>query len=315
MKRETVQDFLNLPGIAGLALMGKRSRPFFHGVDGSLNFQQKEVLVQGIQQIIDTTPANFEEFEFQFSSHQVYLYKLDHGTTLLVVTTNRLTDLYAPIVQQFKRELQQDVGNTIAMFRLLVNSPTLSGENYWKPSNAKASERSTILQPLKAAELDPQAKNEAAVALSSILPGFTPQVPPQPIARSDTSDTNEGATSTEATVGSETVVLQEMLVAMNGLSRFATQYLGPVVVTNYWKTTRPNQDWVQHLTVERSAQLVYSPDSGLTSSDFLTTVQQQWLQEWVAAFIDRCAKVIRDFPKTARQSALDDRQKWLLLRE
>jgi hypothetical protein len=44
MKREVVQDFLNLPGITGVALIDGRSRPYFHGVEQSLNFQQREAL-------------------------------------------------------------------------------------------------------------------------------------------------------------------------------------------------------------------------------------------------------------------------------
>ena len=90
MKREVVQDFLNLPGIAGVALMDGRSRPYFCGVDQTLNFQQKEALAQGIRQVVDTTPAGFESFEFQFTGHQVYIYKLDQGIILLVLTRDGL---------------------------------------------------------------------------------------------------------------------------------------------------------------------------------------------------------------------------------
>ncbi|WAL58645.1 hypothetical protein [Thermocoleostomius sinensis] len=279
MKREIVQNFLNLPGIAGLALMGKRSRPYFYGVDRALNFQQKEVLTQGVQQIIDTTPANFETFEFQFSSHQVYLYKLDAGTSLLVVTTNCLTDIYAPIVQQLKQELQQDMSTTLTTFRLLAGNHTLSGENYWKPSNARTS-------------------HSAATSAEQI-----------------DAEPRSSQTTTSEAVGPQ-IRWQEMIGAMNALSLFTAQYLGTVVVANYWKTTQPELEWLQGaITIERSAQLVYRPNSDLTGSSLLTPVQQETLQTWVAAFIDRCTKVIRDFPKTVRQRVLDTQQKQLLFRE
>ncbi|HEY9816238.1 MAG TPA: hypothetical protein V6D20_10635, partial [Candidatus Obscuribacterales bacterium] len=88
MQREVVQDFLNLPGIEGVALVDGRSRPYFCGVDQTLNFQQKEALAQGIQQVVETTPPDFEFFEFQFTGHQVYIYKLDHGVILLVLTSD-----------------------------------------------------------------------------------------------------------------------------------------------------------------------------------------------------------------------------------
>ncbi|MBF2080006.1 MAG: hypothetical protein IGR76_16185, partial [Synechococcales cyanobacterium T60_A2020_003] len=85
MNKEVVQDFLNLPGIAGIALMDGRSRPYFFGIDQALNFQQKETLALGIQQVIETTPADFEFFEFQFVGHQIHIYKLSHGIILLVI--------------------------------------------------------------------------------------------------------------------------------------------------------------------------------------------------------------------------------------
>ncbi|HEY9884968.1 MAG TPA: hypothetical protein V6C98_15290, partial [Thermosynechococcaceae cyanobacterium] len=67
MKREVIQDFLNLPGIAGVALMDGRSRPYFCGIDQALNFQQKEALAQGILQVVETIPDSFDVFEFQFA--------------------------------------------------------------------------------------------------------------------------------------------------------------------------------------------------------------------------------------------------------
>ncbi|NJL86600.1 MAG: hypothetical protein HC886_12455 [Leptolyngbyaceae cyanobacterium SM1_1_3] len=66
MKRQVVQDFLNLPGIVGVALMDGRSRPYFCGVEQILNFQQREAIAQGIQQVVETTPVDLQSFSFQF---------------------------------------------------------------------------------------------------------------------------------------------------------------------------------------------------------------------------------------------------------
>jgi hypothetical protein len=282
MKREVVQDFLNLPGIEGVALLDGRSRPYFYGVDRALNFQQKEALAQGIQQVIDTTPSDFEFFEFQFSGHQVYIYKLNHGVIFLVLATSELVyTTFAEVIERFKAELQDvDIVNAITTFRLLAGSTTLSGQHYWKHPSDK------------------------------------PPALPSPVSSASTAGipaTDNAPIGLQPQSASPSVYLKDVLAALNQLSQFTTQYLGPTVVTNYWKTTRPAIDWLNHFQVERSAQITLtaplSPDAALA----ITAEQHQWLRQWVAAFIGRCSKVIRDFPKTVRQSTLSDRQKFLLL--
>jgi hypothetical protein len=309
MKREVVQDFLNLPGITGLALMDGRSRPYFCGVDRSLNFQQKEALAQGIQQVIDTTPANFDFFEFQFSGHQVYIYKLRHGIILLVLTIETLSHTaYAEVVERLKAELQQDVTNTIATFRLLAGSTTLSGQNYWKQDRDSKSYANSPPQSTSPTELIPKSSpsNLATPSANGIqTPSHSTQIPSQPPPPA-TPAPPASAPPREPPAPSTT--LKEVVAAMNHLSQYATQYLGPMVVANYWKASRPKVDWLVSFNVERSAQ-ISTPDISAP----LTAEQHQWLRDWVAAFIDRCAKVIRDFPKSVRNAALNEQQKSLLL--
>jgi hypothetical protein len=288
MKREVVQNFLNLPGITGLALMDGRSRPYFCGVDRSLNFQQKEVLAQGIQQVIDTTPADFDFFEFQFSGRRVYIYKLNHGLILLVLTLDTLSlPTYAQVVENLKAELQQDVTNTIATFRLLAGNTTLSGQNYWKQ---EAGSPSPNLSPTQGVTQPPAPSPPEQMSFS----GTGIQNQPSPIS----------AVSSSAN-------LKDVLMAMNQLSQYATQYLGAIVVANYWKTSRPKVDWLTQFQIDRAAQLSLSDGAALSAP--LTTEQHQWLRDWVADFVDRCTRVIRDFPKSLRNAGLDDQQKALIL--
>lgn len=276
--------------------MDGRTRPYFCGVDRSLNFQQKEALAQGIQQVIDTTPSDFEFFEFQFSGHQVYIYKLDHGIILLVLTVETLSQVaYDEGIERLKLELQQDVANTIATFRLLAGNTTLSGQNYWKQGTATGSvttSRHAARSPDASDTALPSSGNGLNAPAANSSPNAS--VPP-------------GSPSFSSR---QPIRVEEVLAAMNHLSQFTTQYLGPTVVTNYWKATCPKEDWLQNFQVERSAQI-----ASTISATALTPEQHQWLQEWVDAFIHRCSKVIRDFPKTVRQTALDDRQKSLLLTE
>lgn len=327
MKREVVQDFLNLPGIAGLALIDGRSRPYFCGIDRSLNFQQKEALAQGIQQVIDTTPSGFEFFEFQFSGHQVYIYRLEHGIILLVLALDSLVvPNYVDAVEQLKIELQNDVANAIATFRLLAGSTTLSGQNYWRQGagttpdpTASTSNSPTSNSPTSASTASSRTPTSGAQSTSiHTNNGFQrPGLRAMPTAglpvAQPTSSPSAGPLPASSQGGfsstsGEPATMREVLAAMNYLSKYATQYLGPMVVANYWKTSRPNADWLNQFQVERSAQI-----NCVETSSTLSAEQHQWVREWVVAFIERCSKVIRDFPKSVRHTALDDRQKFLLL--
>ncbi|MBD0336749.1 MAG: hypothetical protein ICV62_14770 [Cyanobacteria bacterium Co-bin13] len=131
MKRQVIQNFLNLPGITGVALMDGRTRPFFCGLDTTLNSQQKEALAQGIQQVISTTPADFEAFSFRFGSRQAHIYKLIDGVILLVLTSNQVPfEAYITALKQLKVTLIEDLANAVATFRLLAGCITLSGHSY-----------------------------------------------------------------------------------------------------------------------------------------------------------------------------------------
>ncbi|NJL20965.1 MAG: hypothetical protein HC895_09315 [Leptolyngbyaceae cyanobacterium SM1_3_5] len=138
MKREVVQDFLNLPGIAGVALMDGRSRPFFYGLEQILSLPQREMFAQGIQQVISTTPANVERFEFQFLRYQVHLYKLTQGLVLLILANVEFETRHHAQIEQLNRELQQDFASAIATFRLLSGTITLSQQPDWKHSTEAA---------------------------------------------------------------------------------------------------------------------------------------------------------------------------------
>jgi hypothetical protein len=266
MKQGVIQDFLNLPGIAGIALMDRQSRPYFHGLDRSLNFQQKEALAQGILQVIETIPEGFESFEFQFTEQKVHIYKLDRGLILLVLTRNQLVDSnYPAAIETLKHTLQSEIIGTIATLRQAAGSSTLSGLSYRK---------SPLSSPLPA--LDPE-----TLSVHS------------PTARKFT--------------------LAEVISTLNHLSQFTSQYLGTHVIVNYWKSTRPSGMWLMQFQVDRSAQFSLHEARTEALEQVLTLEQRQWLQTWVAAFIQRCAVVIRDFPAIVEQRALDERQKTLLL--
>jgi hypothetical protein len=255
MKQEAIQNFLNLPGLAGVALLNGRSRPYFHGFRQSLSPNQREALAQGIQQVIDTTPADFQSFEFRFSEHQVHVYKLEFGMTLLVVVhPSQVHANYHARIEEMKEILKAEEDRAIVTFQTLATQP-----------------------------------------IPDHFSGIHTQIPVTQIQPPD-----------------PTINLKETLAAINQVSKLASQYLGTIVVTNYWKNSRPEADWLKLFQIERSAQMVFS---GQTDTSALNLAQYELLQYWVTAFIKRCSKVIRDFPKMVNQIPLSDRQKAILLPE
>jgi hypothetical protein len=111
--------------------------------------------------------------------------------------------------------------------------------------------------------------------------------------------------------------LKESLAAINQLSQFTTQYLGIIVVVNYWSSSRPKVDWLSQFQIDRKLGITVSGGSDKKPSDSklpdtLTVEQQQWFRDWIAAFSTRCGRVIRNYPTLLKQSNLDDRQRSLL---
>ncbi len=329
MKREVVQDFLNVPGILGVALMDGRSRPFFWGVDQTLNFQQKEALAQGIQQVVETTPPDFEFFEFQFTGHQVYIYKLDHGIILLVLTSGDLLyPTYVRAVERLKIELQDDFANAIATFRLLAGNFTLSEQSYMKPPRADsgaATLREPVVQPPSSHPTSPSdSRNGRKPPTPSASPAPSPAAPtpapapkppaapsptPQPAPKPAPTPTPQPVASAAKPATPPTA--KELVEFFNEISQFTKQYLGNMVVGNYWKSTRPKVEWLEQFEVDRSGKFLLSNPT-LALQQPLTPEQQEWVQQWLKAFVKRCAIVIRDFPALIQQMDLDERFKALL---
>ncbi|NET09149.1 MAG: hypothetical protein F6K16_31490 [Symploca sp. SIO2B6] len=86
------------------------------------------------------------------------------------------------------------------------------------------------------------------------------------------------------------------------------------MVSNYWKASRPPVEWLSNFELERLHLTITKPNQ-IQQDELLTQEQQQWLREWVAAFIQRCARIIRDFPKLVHHLELSSHQKMLLFQQ
>ncbi len=260
MKRQVIQNVLNLPGISGMALIDGRNRPFFFGPDISLNNQQQDALAQGIQQVVDTTPANFQTFSFRFVNQLAHIYKLGQGLILLVLITDQVPlPEYSSAIDELKITLMEAPHNAVSTFRLMASCVTL-GSGSVVPS--AAAEVNPKVQPL----VDPVAR---AV------------VPTRP----------------------------EIAEALNHLSDGAAQYLGKTLVINTWKQSRPAHPWLEQFELQSDGHFTIRVDDQTP----ITPEQHQGVKDWVAAFLGRGGRTIRNFQTLVGSQTLTPAESRLLL--
>lgn len=348
MSREVIQDFLNLAGVVGIALTNRRMRPYFYGLDTVLD-RTKQALGQGVLQVVENLPEGFESFEFHFAGHVVFIYKLTHGLVLLVLTDSELVPVeYRRCITKIKYLIETDTYNTVAYFKLLLGSVTQQSlpSTSWNASNDKApaqaavadspathnfatlnqsvpsSRRSTSeattqtnKQPINTIP-NPTTSANVQTQPNITKPSTTkPQTPPTSstaviINSAATNKANDSHTKqVSAKTGTQEYKLDELLSVLNKLSHFTTQYLGKVVVTNYWKSSRPDSAWLQEFEVDRNGQIAYPKQNTITC----TSEQLQQIQAWVAAYIKRCKQVIRNFDQMLEQDCLDNRQRQIII--
>ncbi|MFE4104807.1 hypothetical protein [Almyronema epifaneia] len=314
MKRQVIQDFLNLPGIAGVALMDGRSRPYFCGVDQNLNFQQREALAQGIQQVVETTPADLESFAFQFASCQVYIYKLSQGLILMVLTRERLAARpYYAAIAELKASLQQDLSNAVATFKLFAGAAHLSPTD--NSETSVAAKPSPPLPPIAQAATGSEPRSASTQAEPPPVPTASAQsaaaVEKPPLAAEAVEPT--AVAKKPALPRSAAPTQAELLTALNQLSEFSARYLGKIVVANALRSSRPQDiDWLQLFEIDRKGAITLKIDKNLNSR--LSQEQSIWVQRWASAFAEKCTKIIRNYPQLLEEETFDPKCYWLLFK-
>ncbi len=90
--------------------------------------------------------------------------------------------------------------------------------------------------------------------------------------------------------------LEEYLLTFNQLSKWAGCYLGTAVVTHYWKSTRPRLAWFARFEIMESGEI--------SCRDFPQSHSNVWqekqLKSWLQGFIQRCRRVVPDFPQSCQ---------------
>ncbi|OYQ63069.1 hypothetical protein B9G53_18750 [Pseudanabaena sp. SR411] len=103
--------------------------------------------------------------------------------------------------------------------------------------------------------------------------------------------------------------LDELLDVFNKLSDISIQYLGKGVVTNYWRSSRPDSSWLAEFEINRNGYISHPNQKELVCN----SEQIQEIQSWILAYIERCKIIIRNLEQLLERNCLDNRQKKLLL--
>lgn len=125
MQWQLIQNFIELPGIIGFSLMSLTDRDTSSDSIDSVGFisgqrpEESPILVQGIQQIIQTTPASLENCAFQFGLCQVELHKVENGVILLIVSEGRLSHQHAKAVSELLHFIKADYAALIESIRAI----------------------------------------------------------------------------------------------------------------------------------------------------------------------------------------------------
>lgn len=138
MEKETLDSFLSIRGVMGVALLSRTGRPFFYRSFQDLDSRQQQALTEGLFQVLETMPPGLDYFDFQFAEQRVFVYPLGPEWALLVAVNDELVmPVYTLAVNRLRAELQQDTPKGLATFRLFT-SQAEAGRNATQPSSALA---------------------------------------------------------------------------------------------------------------------------------------------------------------------------------
>jgi CheY-like chemotaxis protein len=108
-----------------------------------------------------------------------------------------------------------------------------------------------------------------------------------------------------------TIAVAEVVTGLNYLSQTAAQYLGKLIITNYWQTAR------EELPAFARTLNLFAVDFGKEirfkeARSELTQEEVIAVQRWVKVFIERGQKVVQDLPEILHTAPLNTEQRVLL---
>lgn len=124
MNQEVIRDFLNVPGIVGIALLNGQSQPVFYSQNPAFAQGQPELLSQGILQVVETIPSEYEMLEFRFSKNRIVLHRFAKNFIVLVIKDDsRIDETFVDAFQRLKTWIGQNPTIAIEQFQALPTAP------------------------------------------------------------------------------------------------------------------------------------------------------------------------------------------------
>lgn len=105
------------------------------------------------------------------------------------------------------------------------------------------------------------------------------------------------------------VKIEDLVSALNQLSRFSNNFLGATLTSKNWQSTCPHFDWLDNFQINRSTEMTFS--GVITGSE--NVLWLQWIQKWATAFINQGSQFIRDFSTIIKQKRVGELQGSILL--
>ncbi|MBW4441074.1 MAG: hypothetical protein KME10_07550 [Plectolyngbya sp. WJT66-NPBG17] len=125
MNQEVIRDFLNVPGIVGIALLSGHSQPVFYSRDPAFTQGQAELLSQGILQVVETIPPEYEVLEFRFAQNQIVLHRFAQNFVALVIKDDsRVNEQFAGAFQKLRAWIEANPTIALEQFQALPSAPS-----------------------------------------------------------------------------------------------------------------------------------------------------------------------------------------------
>ncbi len=109
-------------------------------------------------------------------------------------------------------------------------------------------------------------------------------------------------------VSVHTVKIEDAVAGLNALSKFARQYVGPKIISNYWNLSKPDKEWLGQFEIKRSGAIVFRGNR----ADIINPLQILLLREWTQNFMKQCHTIIRDLPERFEKAGLSEEHRKIL---
>ncbi|TVQ48024.1 MAG: pentapeptide repeat-containing protein [Gloeocapsa sp. DLM2.Bin57] len=97
------------------------------------------------------------------------------------------------------------------------------------------------------------------------------------------------------------VTITQLLTSFNQVADCSNHYLGNILTAKYLNSSRPPREWLNNFQIDSQGKITFTDNINAP----VTTLQLQYFQEWVGAFIKSCSLIIQDFAKVIKSKNIE----------